>query len=172
MSMRCRCVFSVVLMLVLVLRGLLGTAMAAGMAPSLPAGGPAPQAHSAQHQQKQGKEQGQEQKQGQEHLRPSQAADNALALAPGLQTTAEHGMGTPEDGMHSQCPEHATASPCGTSAHAHAPLCSACDICHSSMLPPPQLTTPAQPGAVQARPGTTAPFASAPAALAIKPPIA
>lgn len=166
MPMRCRCVFSVVLMLVLVLRGLLGTAMAAGMVQSLPAGGPASQAHPAQHQQKQ------EQEQEQEHLRSSHAADNALALAPGLQATAEHGMGTPEDGMHSQCPEHATANPCGTSAHTHAPLCSACDICHSFMLLPPQLTTPAHPGAVEARPGTTAPLASAPAALAIKPPIA
>lgn len=146
--------FPLVLMLLLVLRGLLGTAMAAGMVSALPAGGLEQQANLVQ-----------------PRLHPSHCADSAAAVVPGLVVTAEHSTDSQNDGMHAQCPDQATG-PCGTSAHTHGPLCSACEICHSAMLVPPQLNTPPHPGAAEVRPGATAPFASAAAALAIKPPIA
>ena len=146
--------FSLLLMLLLVLRGLLGTAMAAGMVPVLlPADGPPqPVVQSVQQQ---------------AHSAHQAHAPDALAAAAAAAQTP--GPGT----AHTPCADPAN-SPCnGASAHAHSPLCSACEICHSVLLVTPQWgSNLPHPVASEVQPGATARFASAAAALAIKPPIA
>ena len=149
--------FPLVLMLLLVLRGLVGTAMAAGMVAPLPAAEPVQQVHSMQ-----------------QPLHMPQALKGGAAVETvGLVAMAEHSMGTHNggDGSPAQC-SNPSDSPCSHAEHSHSPLCSACEICHSVLLVPPQLNTPPHPGAAEALPVATAHFASAPAALAIKPPIA
>ena len=158
--------FHLLLMLLLVLRGLVGTAMAAEMVPALPAVGPAQQAQSVQQPL---------------HLshtshtsHTSQASvGSATVETVGVVVTAEHVMHAQNggDGSHAPCSDP-SASPCDGSAHTHGPLCSACEICHSAVLLPLLLNTSPHPGAVEVRPVAMAPFASAAAARAIKPPIA
>ncbi len=127
-------------MLLLVLRGLMGTAMAAGIAPALPASSAAVQ----------------------------QLAHGTASAGP-AHTDLHGDVGTSQaDAAQAAC--HGTASPdCGTPTHTFA--CAACDICHSALLEPPPLATSPSPAASTAPPSATAPFASAQAALAIKPPI-
>lgn len=151
-----RRIFPLVLTLLLVLRGLVGTAMAAGMVPALPTDSPAPPAPLVQqlHQTHQ-----------------THSSDSTAADAFGMALTADGGMGLQDQGMHTQCADPATGA-CDTSAHTHSPLCSACEICHSAVLLPPRPSTPPHSGAVEMRSGSSAWFASAAAALAIKPPIA
>ena len=173
-----RRIFPLVLMLLLVLRGLLGTAMAAGMLPVLPASGPAHSAEAAQPLLQ---------------LHPAHSPDSpGNAGSPVLTATAAaplgmvvhtlhaaaanpHGM-APEhaSGMHPPCAGAAPAACDGTSPdHAHSPLCSACEICHSALLaPPPPAAVPHGVSAGQVQAGASDRFASAAAALAIKPPIA
>lgn len=146
-----RRIFSLLLMLLLVLRGLMGMAMAAGMVPVLlPTDGP-PQS-------------GQQPVQQQAHSVHQAHASDALADATQApdQSTA-----------HTPCADPAS-SPCGDPAtHAHSPLCSACEICHSALLVAPWWSNSLlHPVASKVQPGATALFASAAAALAIKPPIA
>lgn len=136
------------LMLLLVLRGLLGTAMAAGMVPALPSGVPVPQATVAP------------------YGHASHSPDHSVVEPAGLAALAEHSMAT-----DAQCPAQAS-SHCDPASHTHSPLCSACEICHSALLVPSPLSAPLRSAASEVRPSATAPFASAPAALAIKPPIA
>ena len=136
------------LMLLLVLRGLLGTAMAAGMVPSMPTDVPVPQATVAP------------------HGHASHAPDHSLIELAGLAAHAEHSVAP-----NAQCPDPATGH-CDTASHTHSPLCSACEICHSALLVPSPLSAPLRSAASEVRPGATAPFASAQPALAIKPPIA
>ena len=146
-----RRIFSLLLMLLLVLRGLMGTAMAAGMVPVLlPADG-LPQSVQQSFQQ-------------QAHSGHQAHASDALAAAtqtPGQSTT------------HTPCADPATG-PCGNPAtHAHSALCSACEICHSALLVAPAWgSSLLHPVTSEVQPGATARFASAAAALAIKPPIA
>ena len=64
----------------------------------------------------------------------------------------------------------APTSECGP--HEHSPSCADCDICHSAMLGLPASLTPAPLPAGALLPLASAQFDSAPAALAIKPPIA
>ena len=64
---------------------------------------------------------------------------------------------------------NATGDDC--TPYAHNPTCSACDICHSALLAPPALAAPAVHIGSEMQPSATTPFASAQAALAIKPPI-
>lgn len=135
---------SLALMLLLVLRGLMGTAMAAGVVPALPATGPAAHGQHAQAH-------------GAAPTGPAHAALHADA-------------GGPHGGMAQAACHGATSPGCETSAHS--PACSACDICHSALLAPPTLAAPSTRASGAVRPGATAPFASAQAALAIKPPIA
>lgn len=123
----------VFLMMVLVLRGLTGTAMAAGLVPPL-APLEAPHAQMLDHG----------------HGEAASAAHTPLAAA-------------------AQCTE--SSDHCAQPGH-HASACSACEICHSAMLTPPAPPAQATPPAGHARPLASAPFDSAPAALAIKPPIA
>lgn len=173
-----RRIFPLVLMLLLVLRGLLGTAMAAGMLPVLPASGPAHSAEAAQPLLQ---------------LHPAHSPDGTgNAGSPVLTATAAaplgmvlhtlhaaaatpHGMAPePAPGLHPPCAGAAPAACDGTSPeHAHSPLCSACEICHSALLaPPPPAAVPHGVSAGQAQTGASDRFASAAAALAIKPPIA
>ena len=158
--------FHLLLMLLLVLRGLVGTAMAAEMVPALPAVGPAQQAQSLQQPL---------------HLshtshtsHTSQASvGSATVETVGVVVTAEHVMHAQNGGDESHAPcSDPSASPCDGSAHTHGPLCSACEICHSAVLLPLLLNILPHPGAVEVRPVAMAPFASAAAARAIKPPIA
>ncbi len=138
-----RRILSLALMLLLVLRGLMGTAMAAGTVPAMPAASPAlhgqlAQAHSAD---------------------PVLSAQHAEANGPhggaaqaACQGTASHGCDTPAH------------SPTCTA-------CSACGICHSALLAPPTVAAAPTDASSAVRPTATAAFTSAQAALAIKPPI-
>lgn len=148
-----RRIFPLVLMLLLVLRGLMGTAMAAGMLFVLPADGPAQPAHSA-HQ-----------------LHQTHSSDSTSATGPGVVLTADDSMGPQDQGVHPVCSGPASGR-CDGSAHTHSPLCPVCEICHSAVLLPPGPNTPPNLSAVEVHFGTSARFASAAAALAVKPPIA
>ena len=145
-----RRIFRLVLVLLLVLRALMGTAMAAGMLPALPADVPA---HTAQ------------------QLHQTHASDNIPALGAGMVLTADNSMDFQDKGVHIQCYDPASG-PCDGSSHADSPLCSACEICHSAALLPRTPGTLPHSGAVETQPGPTARFASAAAVLALKPPIA
>ena len=142
-----RRILSLLLMLLLVLRGLVGTAMAAGMVPADSLAQPVQQSV-----------------QQQAHSVHQAHASDALAAA-----TQAPDQGT----THTPCADPASG-PCGDAAtHAHSPLCSACEICHSVLLVPPQWgSNLPHPVASEVQPGATARFTSASAALAIKPPIA
>ena len=142
-----RRLFSLLLMLLLVLRGLVGTAMAAGMVPADSLAQPVQQSV-----------------QQQAHSVHQAHASDALAAA-----TQAPDQGT----THTPCADPASG-PCGDAAtHAHSPLCSACEICHSMLLVTPQWgSNLPHPVASEVQPGATARFTSASAALAIKPPIA
>ena len=163
--------FFFLLMVVLVLRGLTGAAMAAGIvAPLLPAG---PAQHTAVHQPM-------AEAMAHDHSHPhdqsvilAQAEDSAPADA-----HAHHGAPAAEPGIdhtasHSaawQDPDAGCKS--GDDHDHHSASCSACEICHSAMLGLPASLTPAPLPAGALLPLASAQFDSAPAALAIKPPIA
>lgn len=137
-----RRLISTCLVLLLVLRGLVGSAMAAGMVPLLP---PAP---------------------------PGAASASSQAhAAPGHGGAADHGSAAAHAACAERAADHGQ-SPDASAHSEHAGGCSACDICHSAMLTPHGpcllLPGPAQAGLVRA----PARFASAPMAPAIKPPIA
>lgn len=161
--------FYILMMLVLVLRGLTGTAMAAGvvapMQPASPlafvAAGHA--AHTAHHSAANGAVHGH----AQDHRHDSGVHTAAKAPA--------------QDGHAAKVPchgtDHASAATAGAAhmAGAHHPgesTCSVCEICHSAMLALPlvQAGTPARTGTLL--PDASAQFHSAPAALAFEPPIA
>lgn len=173
---------SLLLMVVLVLRGLTGTAMAAGVLPPLQ---PAAAPHS--HQQA-------DTARGAAHA-PAEARQAPSAghgahqgsLEPAESTAVE--PATDHD-HHDHDHDHARATPAagdvvagdaaacdgtstGCAAHDHhASACSACEICHSAMLDVPAALTPAHEPPGPLRTLSAAQFDSAPAALAIKPPIA
>ncbi|NMM82332.1 hypothetical protein B2J86_15580 [Acidovorax sp. SRB_14] len=129
---------SLALMLLLVLRGLMGTAMAAGMVPALPA--TSPTVHVG-------------------HALAQSAAPTVPAHA-----VLHAGASDPRDST-------AQAACHGCDVLAHSPACSVCDICHSALLAPPTLAAPPTHASSEVHPTATAPFASAQAALAVKPPI-
>ena len=149
---------SLLLMVVLVLRGLTSTAMAAGVLPPLQ---PAAAPHG--------------------HIQ----ADTALVPHHGSPQPTESTATEPEANHDHHDHDHASvvlaaadAAACngastGCAAHdQHTSACSACEICHSAMLDVPAVLTPAHQPPGPLRAPATAPFDSAPAALAIKPPIA
>lgn len=153
-----------VLMVVLVLRGLTGTAMAAGVLPPLlPASAPHAQEHS--------------------HVVAAEAAyptsqehrtdQAAQAMAAEMQE-GDHAIAHHDDhAVHAAAASACDGELVGCAAHDHhSAACSACEICHSAMLD----AAPAASCALR-RPGTPLPtasarFDSAPPALTIKPPIA
>ena len=147
--------FYFMLVWVLVLRGLTGTAMAAGMLPPL-------LPMNAQHQQTQ------------EH-----AHSDAVHTA--HHATSGHG-GHHDTQAADTAPNHyhapAQSAACESTdaacaGHDHqVSTCSACEICHSAMLATPAALTAAQLPTGAALPLAFAQFDSAPAALVIKPPIA
>ena len=174
---------SLLLMVVLVLRGLTGTAMAAGVLPPLqPPAAPhshiqADTARAAPHTP------------AEAHQAPTAAhgAHSAHGTHHGSPPPPESTTTEPEadHDHHDHDHDHALAAPAAADAAAcngastgcaahdhHASACSACEICHSAMLDVPAALTPAHqpPGPLRAL--GAAPFDSAPAALAIKPPIA
>lgn len=129
-----RRILHLALMLLLVLRGLMGTAMAADFVPERPA--QLAHAPTMTH-----------------HASPSMEADQGAVVDSAAEAACH------------------TAAGDGCAAHEHSPACSACDICHSALLAPMALAAPLVPTSSAARPTATAAFASAQAALAIKPPI-
>ena len=140
-----RRILSLALVVMLVLRGLMGTAMAAGIVPTLPV--QAVQGAMLQ-------------------MQANSTENHAEHAAHAVH--ADHG-----EAHKAAAPVNCHDNPAnGCSPHAHSPTCADCDICHSAMLAPPAL--PAQPlhlrGAV--RPADSVPFASVQAARTIKPPIA
>ena len=172
---------SLLLMVVLVLRGLTGTAMAAGVLPPLQSPA-APHSHS----------QADTARAAASHT-PAEA--HQAPSAPHGAHGSHHGSPPPpestatepeaEHDHHDHDHDHALAAPAATDAVAcdgsstgcaahehHASACSACEICHSAMLDVPAALIPVHqpPGPLRAL--SAAPFDSAPAALAIKPPIA
>ena len=163
--------FFFLLMVVLVLRGLTGTAMAAGIvAPLLPAG---PTQHTGAHQPM-------AEGMAHDHSHPhdqsvilAQAEDSAPADA-----HAHHGSPAAEPALdHSAshaaaCQDPDAGCKSGDDHDHHSASCSACEICHSAMLGLPASLTPAPLPAGALLPLASAQFDSAPAALAIKPPIA
>lgn len=105
---------------------------------------------------------------------------------PPLQTVAAfaapshvlHGMDTHQSTMAGAPAATATAEQAcdsapgaGCASHSYSPACSACDICHSALPAPPVLAAVPSPADSTTPSGATTPFASAQAALALKPPI-
>lgn len=155
-----------VLMVVLVLRGLTGTAMAAGILPPLlPIGGPHLQAHSHPAAAEVAYAT------SQEHWM-DQAAQVLNAQAP----DADHTFAHHDDHSAHSATEEVPAcdgSPPGCAAHDHhTGACSACEICHSAMLDAALATSCVHRSLGAVLPTPSAQFDNAPAALTIKPPIA
>ena len=161
--------FFFLLMVVLVLRGLTGTAMAAGIvAPLLPAG---PAQHTGAHQPV-------SEGMAHDHSHPHDHSAT-LAQAEGLAHAHAHHDGPAAEpaldhttASHSAaCQDHGTGCQAHSNHDHHSASCSACEICHSAMLGLPASLTPAPLPAGALLPLASAQFDSAPAALAIKPPI-
>lgn len=159
--------FYILMMLVLVLRGLTGTAMAAGVIAPLQSASPVAvfaEVHSTDTAD-QGTAHAAEHGHAQDH-RQAVGADAA---------THAHGSHTAHAPCHGA--DHAGCASAGTLhlAGGHHPgesTCSACEICHSAMLALPlvQAGPPDRTGTLL--PDASAHFHSAPAALAFEPPIA
>ena len=146
-----RRILSLALVVMLVLRGLMGTAMAAGVVPPLPI-------QSVQTVQK---------------AAPATPTAHASAIA-GHSGHPGHALhATLGDDHHATGPVNchdAPTSECGP--HEHSPSCADCDICHSAMLAPPALPAPPLHLRGAVRSADSVPFASVQAARTIKPPIA
>lgn len=140
---------SLILGLLLVLRALLGDAMAMGLAPMPPAGG----MHAV-------------------------AATAAVHATHGLADTDQAGADARLHGQAALADGAAPAQHCASAASAasdchadHPASCSACGICHSALSVPAGAAGASVESAGAPSPQRSARFASAPAALAIKPPI-
>ena len=146
-----RRILSLALVVMLVLRGLMGTAMAAGVVPPLPI-------QSVQTVQK---------------AAPATPTAHASAIA-GHSGHPGHALhATLGDDHHAAAPVNCHDTPtseCGP--HEHSPSCADCDICHSAMLAPPALPAPPLHLRGAVRSADSVPFASVQAARTIKPPIA
>lgn len=143
------------LMVVLVLRGLMGTAMAAGMLPMQHGPAVAVQAEAADHHVQHG------------HASPTDAAAGHGNLHAGM-----HGD---DHGATSVAPlacDGATPGSTGCATHNQHANCTACEICHTALMEPPAMPAAPLPLVAGAAPAAATPFDSATAALAIKPPIA
>lgn len=135
------------LMVVLVLRGLVGTAMAAGMGPMQhPAPAAVAQTVLAVHH--------------------GQHGDHAATADAGAH--ADHGA---TDATLQACDGSAPGN-AGCATHSQHVNCTACEICHTALMEPPALPAGLPRLAAGTAPAAATPFDSATAALAIKPPIA
>lgn len=137
---------SIVLVLLLVLRGLLGDAMAMGAAPVM--GVPAPAVASA--------------------------SDSALHHhAPEIAQSPGSHERHPAHAEHSaDCSSQAgglAGGSCGE--HEHGPSCTLCGICHSALFTPGQIGSDGAAPSAALRPQGSVRFASAAKLQAIKPPI-
>lgn len=136
---------SVILVLLLVLRGLLGDAMAMGTAPV-----DAPTVAAVHHH-----------------------APTVSQHETASQGMSSHGENHADPASHD--PVAAATDACSAQdsdwSHEHGTTCSACGICHSALFTPDLLAQPLlrHPSTLRPLGGTR--FASAPAALDIKPPI-
>lgn len=157
---------SIVLVLLLVLRGLLGDAMAMGAAPvmsalapvaaSVPALAPASALHHHAPEITQEIAQSPDSP-GQHHA--AHAADHGSEHA----SHAEHSAG---------CAPQASGHPGGSCGeHEHGPSCTLCGICHSALFTPGQIGSDGAAPAAALRPQGSTRFASAAKLQAIKPPI-
>jgi Zn finger protein HypA/HybF involved in hydrogenase expression len=149
-----RRVLSFALVVLLVLRGLMGTAMAEGLAPAQPAkiarvaevtlqSGHSLKAPAVQ------------------HSAPSHTLSEHAAHA--------HSAAPADMETHAAACEDGTSNAC---SHEHSASCPDCDICHSAMLALPAMPTRSLRVTGAVRPAEAVPFASVPAARTIKPPIA
>lgn len=159
--------FYVLMMLVLVLRGLTGTAMAAGLiAPLQPA---SPVAVSttvdAPHTVHQMAAHAAGQTHAQEHRH--EGGVHAGAQAHGSHTAKAPCHGADHAGCASAGAMHLTGG-----HHPGESTCSACEICHSAMLALPLVQAGPSARTGTLLPDASAQFHSAPAALAFEPPIA
>lgn len=153
---------SIVLVLLLVLRGLLGDAMAMGAAPvmsalapaaaSVPALAPASALH---HHAPEIAQEIAQSPDGPEQHHAAHAADHASHV--------EHSAG---------CAPQASGHPGGSCGeHEHGPSCTLCGICHSALFTPGQIGSDGAAPAAPLRPQGSTRFVSATKLQAIKPPI-
>ena len=147
---------SLLLMVVLVLRGLASTAMAAGVLPPATA-------HAGLHSHAAASATAL-------HANPA-AHQQALGADPVVEGAHQQGHGGGGGATAGMSASGGSDAGCADAGH-HATGCSACEICHSAMLDVPAVQVPK----CQAPSGLRMPFASrfdsAPPARAIKPPIA
>lgn len=159
---------SLVLVLLLVLRGLLGNAMAMGAAP-------VPGVHPAYPAQAVPAAPAPHQASGQAHHHapePVQAVATAAAPEDAHGTHAAHGHEAPHHGADAgqalSCADDGAAN-CG--AHEHGPGCTLCGICHSAWFSPGGIAPHGAFSCAGLRPLGSERFASAALPQAIKPPI-
>jgi hypothetical protein len=161
---------SIVLVLLLVLRGLLGDAMAMGAAPVMSALAPAAASApalapaSALH-----------------HHAPEIAREVALEIMQSPDSpeqhhathAADHGPDHASHAEHSAGCAPQAGGPAGGSCgeHEHGPSCTLCGICHSALFTPGQIGSDGAAPSAALRPQGSARFASAAKLQAIKPPI-
>lgn len=151
------------MMLVLVLRGLTGTAMAAGMVPPvLPAALQTASAHPHPAAHLEGHDHAHVHGHGRAH-------GEALSADGHAEPHGSHAMKLP---CHGGGPADCADQHAGNGHHAGKGTCSACEICHSAMLALPLVQTTAAVRAGTPLPDASAQFHSAPAAQALEPPIA
>lgn len=155
-----RCL-SAFLILLLVLRGLVGSAMAAGLVPMLAPAGPststtvsAAQAPGTPHAAAHGPQ-----------ARYNPHAHHGAAAAPAV----DHASATHPCGLHTAA---SADGACPAPADGASGPCAACEICHSAMLTPPALALALAPAPQTGPARLAARYANAPRAPAIKPPIA
>ncbi|WP_376781540.1 hypothetical protein [Delftia acidovorans] len=147
---------SIVLVLLLVLRGLLGDAMAMRAAPVM--GVPAPAVASAS---------------------DSALHHHAPEIAQSPDSHERHPAHATEQPSHTSHAEHSAdcssqaGDPAGSSCgeHEHGPSCTLCGICHSALFTPGQIGSDGAAPSAALRPQGSARFASAVKLQAIKPPI-
>ena len=137
------------LMVVLVLRGLMGTAMAAGMLPMQQGPAAVVQAAAADH-----------------HGRHDHASTTDATHAAG------HGSGQGGTDAAPPACDGSTPGSANCATHNQHANCTACEICHTALMEPPAMPAAPLPLLAGAAPAAATPFDSATAALAIKPPIA
>lgn len=157
---------SIVLVLLLVLRGLLGDAMAMGAAPVMSALAPAVASAPA--------------------LAPASALHHhapeiALEITQSPDSpeqhhaahAADHGPDHASHAEHSAGCAPQASGPAGGSCgeHEHGPSCTLCGICHSALFTPGQIGSDGATPSAALRPQGSARFASAAKLQAIKPPI-
>lgn len=145
---------SIVMVLLLVLRGLLGDAMAMGAAP-VPSVHPAHATEAHHHAPEL----------AQAFLATADSSENAHGAH---SASAPHHAAGPAQASSTSCVE-GNASACG--GHEHGPSCTLCGICHSALFTPGGIEPHGAFSHASLRPQGSERFASAALLQAIKPPI-